>query len=124
MPGSRIDLSVALHRPLTGGGVGVGETAFGEDAAGNLYYVELDGTLFKITSTVPEPRAYIAAVIASTMVILRRRRERFSYLGNWKNDANAPDRPNLQKHRQYPRVNLTRRKSGPHSSNSVSMNSN
>jgi hypothetical protein len=52
VPNSRIDLSAALHRPLTGGGAGVGVTAFGEDAAGNLYYMELDGTLFKIIGDV------------------------------------------------------------------------
>lgn len=48
VPGSRINLSADLNRPLSGGGAGVGQTAFGEDAAGNLYYIELDGTLFKI----------------------------------------------------------------------------
>jgi hypothetical protein len=52
VPNSRIDLSAALNRPLTENGAGLGQTAFGEDAAGNLYYLQLDGNLFKIIGDV------------------------------------------------------------------------
>jgi MYXO-CTERM domain-containing protein len=52
VPGSLIDLSTAFHRQLTGGFGTPGVTAFGEDAAGNLYFVELDGSLFKIVGDI------------------------------------------------------------------------
>jgi hypothetical protein len=52
VPGSLIDLSTAFHRQLTGGFGSPGVTAFGEDAAGNLYFVELDGSLFKIVGDI------------------------------------------------------------------------
>lgn len=52
VPGSRVDLSGALLRQVSGGGSGLGVTAFGEDAIGNLYYVQLDGNLFKINGDI------------------------------------------------------------------------
>jgi glucose/arabinose dehydrogenase len=53
VPGSLVDLSATFNR-LTAGGTGAleGVTAFGEDAAGNLYYVELGGELYKIVGDV------------------------------------------------------------------------
>jgi len=57
VPGSRTNLSQALSR-TTGPGQSAlnGPTAFGEDAAGNLYYMELDGSLYKICAGCgPEP---------------------------------------------------------------------
>jgi glucose/arabinose dehydrogenase len=59
IPSSLIDLSDAFDRPTDGGtSQTAGVTAFGEDAAGNLYFTELNGRLFKITGTIiPEPIA-------------------------------------------------------------------
>jgi glucose/arabinose dehydrogenase len=53
VPGSLVDLSTLFNR-LTGSGTPAteGVTAFGEDAAGNLYYVELGGELYKIVGDV------------------------------------------------------------------------
>jgi glucose/arabinose dehydrogenase len=51
VPGSQIDLGTALRRDEVyggNGGFGDGVTAFGEDNAGNLYFAELDGSLFKV----------------------------------------------------------------------------
>jgi glucose/arabinose dehydrogenase len=49
VPGSRVNLSAALAR-ATGPGQSPlnGQTAFGEDEAGNLYYMDLGGQVFKI----------------------------------------------------------------------------
>jgi glucose/arabinose dehydrogenase len=52
VPGSLIDLSTAFNRQLTGGFGSPGVTQFGEDAAGNVYFVELDGTFFKIVGDI------------------------------------------------------------------------
>lgn len=52
VPGSLVDLSEAMDRQLTGGFGSPGVTQFGEDAAGNLYFVELDGTFFKIAGDI------------------------------------------------------------------------
>ncbi|MCA9260137.1 MAG: PQQ-dependent sugar dehydrogenase, partial [Planctomycetales bacterium] len=52
VPDSLVDLSQSLDRQLTGDFGGPGVTQFGEDQAGNLYFVELDGTLFKIVGDV------------------------------------------------------------------------
>jgi hypothetical protein len=57
VPGSRVNLSQALSR-TTGPGQSPlnGPTAFGEDVDGNLYYMELDGSLYKICAGCgPEP---------------------------------------------------------------------
>jgi glucose/arabinose dehydrogenase len=53
VPGSLVDLSALFNRQ-TGSGTSAteGVTAFGEDAAGNLYYVELGGELYKIVGDV------------------------------------------------------------------------
>jgi len=45
---ARVDLSTEFERQLTGGFGAPGVTAFGEDQAGNLYFVELDGSIFKV----------------------------------------------------------------------------
>lgn len=59
VPGSLVNLSDALERQ-TGSGQSAftGQTAFGEDQVGNLYYLELGGALYKICedcSAPPEP---------------------------------------------------------------------
>jgi hypothetical protein len=53
VPGSLVDLSTLFNRQTAvGTGPLEGVTAFGEDAAGNLYYVELGGELYKIVGDV------------------------------------------------------------------------
>jgi glucose/arabinose dehydrogenase len=49
VPNSLVDFTELFERPVGGAGsFGSGVTAFGEDAAGNLYYSELNGRLFQI----------------------------------------------------------------------------
>lgn len=58
VPDSHIDLSEALGRDEVigvNGGFGDGVTAFGEDLAGNVYFAELNGTLFKICDPCEQP---------------------------------------------------------------------
>jgi hypothetical protein len=62
VPGSRYNLAETFDRTEVyggGGGFGDGVTAFGEDGAGNLYFAELDGTLYKVCAAcgpgLPEP---------------------------------------------------------------------
>jgi glucose/arabinose dehydrogenase len=62
VPGSRFNLATTLNRTAVyggAGGFGDGITAFGEDVAGNLYYSELDGSIYKMCGTcgpgLPEP---------------------------------------------------------------------
>jgi len=70
VPGSLVDLSTALSRQLSGGGAGLGVTAFGEDQIGSLYYVQLDGNLFKI---VPEPSTLSLFALGLPLLAARRR---------------------------------------------------
>ena len=72
VPGSLVDLSSALSRQLTGGGDGLGVTSFGEDEIGNLYYVQLDGNLFKIAA-VPEPATISLFALGVALLAARRR---------------------------------------------------
>jgi hypothetical protein len=63
VPGSLIDLTSAFNVPL--GGLGTfssGVTAFGEDQAGELYYSQLDGHLYKIADVAPPPPPPIFAL--------------------------------------------------------------
>lgn len=54
--GSLVDYSEAFDRPLGAqGNFGSGVTAFGEDEAGNLYFSELNGRLFKICENCGPP---------------------------------------------------------------------
>jgi hypothetical protein len=53
VPGSLVNLSVAFNRQTAvGTGALEGVTSFGEDAAGNLYFVELGGELYKIVGPI------------------------------------------------------------------------
>ena len=61
-PSSRYNLAETFSRTAVyggNGGFGDGVTAFGEDLAGNLYFAELDGSLYKVCGTcgpgLPEP---------------------------------------------------------------------
>lgn len=79
--GSRINLSTAFDRQLTGGFGTPGVTGFGEDAVGNLYFVNLDGRLFKIVG-VPEPTSAILMCLGCGIwctLVRRRRRTNVSY---------------------------------------------
>ena len=74
MPNSLVDFTEAFERPVGGaGGFGSGVTAFGEDAAGNLYFSELGGRLFKICALgEPELRAAAGASEAAARACARR----------------------------------------------------
>ena len=49
VPGSLVDYTTAFERPVGGlGGFGSGVTAFGEDEAGNLYFSEIGGALYRV----------------------------------------------------------------------------
>ncbi len=53
VPGSLVNLSTAFNRQTAGGTSEIeGVTAFGEDEAGNLYFIELGGELYKITGPI------------------------------------------------------------------------
>ncbi len=53
VPGSLVNLSTAFSRQTAGGTSATeGVTAFGQDAAGNLYFVELGGELYKVVGDI------------------------------------------------------------------------
>jgi hypothetical protein len=76
VPGTLDDLSQEFNLSTNGGTSAlVGVTAFGEDSIGNLYFLELGGSLYKITG-VPEPATAVMMLIACAAVATVGRRRR------------------------------------------------
>jgi hypothetical protein len=86
VPGSEVDLGTAFQRDAVyggGGGFGTGVTAFGEDAAGNLYFSELDGSLFKVCTGCEPPPAEPSTVLEPLPALRDDFNANFNYqLGN------------------------------------------
>jgi len=89
VPGSLVDLSALFNRQTAGGTPQTeGVTSFGEDAAGNLYFVELSGELYKIVGDIAGDFDADGQVDAQDLVVWQ---AAFNASANWADADNDGD---------------------------------